>query len=114
MHQTDVLISMNVLKEVTIVTRMQPVIIKWVHFIANVTLVSRAVELTVMILTNAPKHIPLQPHPVLSRSRLFVIIISIAKIQSEVTTVLVTATESETMGNVMTRNGIILDNYRSI
>ena len=55
LHQMDVLISMNVLKEVTIVTPMQLVIIKEAHFIANVTLVSKAVVLTVKILTNAPK-----------------------------------------------------------
>ena len=55
LHQMDVLISMNVLKEVTIVTPMQLVIIKEAHFIANVTLVSKAVGLTVKILTNAPK-----------------------------------------------------------
>ena len=55
LHQMDVLISMNVLKEVTIVTPMQLVIIKEAHFIANVTLVSKAVGLTVMTLTNAPK-----------------------------------------------------------
>ena len=46
---------MNVLKEVTTVTPMQLVIIKEAHFIANVTLVSKAVGLTVMTLTNAPK-----------------------------------------------------------
>ena len=106
-HQTDVLISMNVLKEVTIVTLMQRVTIKEAHFIANVTLVSRAVELRVKILTNAQKHTLLQQHPELLPSHTFVIIISIAKIQSEVITVLVIATESEITDNVMIRNGII-------
>ena len=112
-HQTDVLISMNVLKEVTIVTLMQRVTIKEAHFIANVTLVSRAVELRVKILTNAQKHTLLQQHPELLPSHTFVIIISIARIQSEVIIVLVIATESEITGNVMIRNGIIKYQDRS-
>ena len=107
LHQTDVLISMNVLKEVTIVTLMQRVTIKEAHFIANVTLVSKAVGLFVKILTNAQKHTLLQQHPELLPSHTFVITISIAKIQLEVITVLVIATESEITDNVMIRKGII-------
>ena len=106
-HQTDVLTSMNVLKEVTIVIPMQLATIKEAHFIANVTLVSKAVGLFVKILTNAQKLTLLQQHPVLLPSHTFVITISIAKIQSEVITVRVIATEFEIMDNVMIRNGII-------
>ena len=53
-HQTDVLTSMNVLKEVIIVIPMQLATIKEAHFIVNVTLVSKAVGLFVKILTNVP------------------------------------------------------------
>ena len=105
-HQTDVLTSMNVLKEVTIVIPMQLATIKEAHLIANVTLVSKAVGLFVKILTNAQKLTLLQQHPVLLPNHTFVITISIAKIQSEVITVRVIATEFEIMDNVMIRNGL--------
>lgn len=106
-HQTDVLTSMNVLKEVIIVIPMQLATIKEAHFIVNVTLVSKAVGLFVKILTNAQKLTLLQQHLVLLPNHTFVITISIAKIQSEVITVRVIATEFEIMDNVMIRNGII-------
>ena len=107
MHQMDVLISMNVLKEVTIVTPMQLVIIKEAHFIANVTLVSKAVVLTVKMLTNAPKRTLWRQHPVLLPNRTSVITINIARILLVVITVLVIATENGIMGNAMIRNGIL-------
>lgn len=106
-HQTDVLTSTNVLKEVIIVIPMQLATIKEAHFIVNVTLVSKAVGLFVKILTNAQKLTLLQQHLVLLPNHTFVITISIAKIQSEVITVRVIATEFEIMDNVMIRNGII-------
>jgi len=108
LRRMDVLISMNVLKEVTIVTPMQRVTIKEEHFTVNVTLVSKAVALTVMILTSAPKRPHLQQLPELLPSPIYVITISIAKILSGVITVLVIAIENVIMGNVMIRTNVAI------
>lgn len=51
----DVLILMNVSKEVIIATHMLRVTTREEHFIVNVTLVSKVVVLPVMILMNAHK-----------------------------------------------------------
>merc|ERR1712131_362590 len=52
-NQMDVLILMNVSKEVIIATHMLRVTTREEHFIVNVTLVSKVVVLPVMILMNA-------------------------------------------------------------